>query len=352
MTLESLRQDIDRIDARILALLDERLEKGLLTRRHKTGTLDSGREAEVLDGVASRSKCLARPEFTQDLYRRIMAESKAVQDRGLRLIGFQGMHGAYSDAAARAWDAAAATMPFQEFSQVFDAVLSGDIDCGVVPVENTLGGIVGQVNSILVTTELRVIGAIDMPIDHCLLAAVGTDHREIRSAYSHGQALAQCRRFLERNRLDAIDWFDTAGAARMIAEQRPKGGAAIASRFAAQLYGLEVIKEGIQDSTTNRTRFFVIAMPTQSQVEAGTKCSAVFFTDDKAGSLFGVLEVFAKADINLTRIESVPNEPGDYAIFIDFDGSDHDPRVIKAIATARSLVRDFRMLGCYMERKL
>jgi len=350
MTLESLRQDIDRIDARILALLDERLEKGLLTRRHKTGTLDSSREAEVLGSVASRSKCLARPEFTQELYRRIMAESKAVQDKGLRMIGFQGMHGAYSDAAARAWDPSAATMPFQEFSQVFDAVLSGDIDYGVVPVENTLGGIVGQVNSILVTTELRVVGAIDMPIEHCLLAAPGTDHREIRSAYSHGQALAQCRRFLERNRLDAVDWFDTAGAARMIAEQRPKGGAAIASRFAAELYGLEVIKEGIQDAATNRTRFFVVSKSATAQ--AGNKCSAVFFTDDKAGSLFGVLEVFAQAGINLTRIESVPNEPGDYALFIDFEGSDQDARVTGAIASARTRVRDFRLLGCYVERKL
>lgn len=352
MTLESLRQDIDRIDARILALLDERLEKGLLTRRHKSGTLDPGREAEVLGSVAGRSQCLARPEFTEELYHRIMAESKAVQDRGPRLIGFQGMHGAYSDAAARAWEPAAATIPFQEFSQVFDAVLAGDTDFGVVPVENTLGGTVGQVNSILVTTELRVVGAIDMPIDHCLLAAPGTDHRDIRTAYSHGQALAQCRRFLERNRLDAVDWFDTAGAARMVAEQRPKGGAAIASRFAAQLYGLEVIKEGIQDAATNRTRFFVVARADTTPAEAGTKCSAVFFTDDKAGSLFAVLEVFAKADINLTRIESVPNEPGDYAIFIDFDGSDQEARVKKAIASARSLVRDFRMLGCYMERKL
>ncbi len=350
MTLASLRQDIDRIDARILALLDERLEKGLLTRRYKTGTLDSGREAEVLDGIASRSKCLARPEFTQDLYRRIMAESKAVQDQGLRLIGFQGMHGAYSDAAARAWDPAAATVSFQEFPQVFDAVLSGDIDCGVVPVENTLGGIVGQVNSILITTELRVIGAIDMPIEHCLLAAPGTDHREIRSVHSHGQALAQCRRFLERNRLEAVDWFDTAGAARMIAEQRPKGGAAIASRFAAELYGLEVIKEGIQDAATNRTRFFVVSKG--SAAPGGNKCSAVFFTDDKAGSLFGVLEVFARAGINLTRIESVPNEPGDYALFIDFEGSDQDSRVSEAVASARTRARDFRLLGCYAERKL
>ncbi|MBU1080292.1 MAG: ACT domain-containing protein, partial [Spirochaetes bacterium] len=280
----------------------------------------------------------------------IMAESKAVQDRGLKLVGFQGTHGAYSDAAARAWDGQAATIPFPEFAQVFDAVLSGDLDYGVVPVENTLGGIVGQVNSILVTTELRVVGAIDMPVNHCLLAAPGTDHRDIRTAYSHGQALAQCRRFLERNKLDAAEWFDTAGAARMIAEERPKGAAAVASRFASELYGLEIIKEGIQDSQANRTRFFVLAK--EAEGRPGNKCSAVFFADDKAGSLFGVLEVFAAAGINLTRIESVPNEPGDYAIFVDFDGSEGDSRVASAIEAARAQVREFRMLGCYDERKL
>ncbi|OHD27296.1 MAG: hypothetical protein A2Y38_23980 [Spirochaetes bacterium GWB1_59_5] len=279
-----------------------------------------------------------------------MAESKTAQDRDLKLVGFQGMHGAYSDAAAREWNHEAATIPFQEFSQVFDAVLAGDLDYGVVPVENTLGGIVGQVNSILVTTELRVVAAIDMPIHHCLLAAPGTDHRDIRTAYSHGQALSQCRRFLERNKLDGVVWFDTAGAARMVSEDRPKGAAAIASRFAAELYGLDIIKEGIQDSAANRTRFFVLSKGANGV--GGNKCSAVFFTNDKAGALFSVLEVFAKAGINLTRIESVPDEPGDYAIFIDFDGSDQDPRIAGAIEAARAQVRDFRMLGCYDERKL
>ena len=350
MTLEGLRTDIDRIDSRIMALLDERLEKGLLTKRHKKSTLDPAREAEILERVAGRSKCLASPDFTKELFKRFMAEGRSVQDRDLTLVGFQGMHGAYSEAAARSWKPDAATMPFKEFSDVFDAVLSGELDYGVVPVENTLGGIVGQVNSILVTTELRIIAAVDMPINHCLLAVPGMDHREIRSAYSHPQALAQCRRFLSRNKIDEVVWFDTAGSARMVAEERPKGAAAIASRFAAELYGLDIIKDGIQDSTVNRTRFFVLAK--EGGHAGGNKCSAVFFANDKAGSLFSVLQIFAKAEINLTRIESVPNEPGDYAILIDFDGSEKEPRVAAAIDAARALVADFRILGCYDERRL
>ncbi len=350
MTLDGLREDIDKIDARIMALLDERLEKGLLTKRYKDKTVDAGREAQVLERVAGHTRCLAGHEFTIDLYRRIIAESREVQDRGLCLVGFQGMHGAYSEIAARAWKAEAATIPFREFSNVFDAVLEEEIDYGIVPVENTLGGIVGQVNSILVSSELRVVGAVNMPVEHCLLAAPGQDHRDIRKVYSHGQALSQCRRFIARNKLDAVEWFDTAGAAKMLSEDRPKDAAAVASRFAAEFYGLEIIKEGIQDSASNRTRFFVLAKTSESA--AGNKCSIVFFTDDKAGALFTVLEIFAKAKINLTRIESVPNEPGDYAIFIDFDGSETDSHVSHALDSMRSLVKEFRLLGCYEERKI
>lgn len=350
MTLEKLRADIDRIDARLLSLLDERMEKALLTRRLKTGTQDSTREAEILSRVAQRSRCLAKEEFTTELYKAILAESRALQDGGIRLVGFQGVHGAYSETAIRAWDAAAAAIPFPEFSQVFDGVQAGSLDFGVVPVENTLGGIVGQVNSILVTTELRIVAAVDIPVAHCLLAAPGQDHREIRTAYSHPQALAQCRRFLERNKLDAVDYFDTAGAARMIAEERPSGRAAIAGRFAAELYGLEIIKEGIQDAANNRTRFFVLSKTAPEA--AGNKCSAVFFTNDKAGALFRVLEVFARSGINLTRIESVPNEPGDYAIFLDFEGSDREPAVNRAVEEASDLARGFKLLGCYREERL
>jgi prephenate dehydratase/chorismate mutase/prephenate dehydratase len=381
MTLENIRQDIDRIDARIVALLTERMEKGLLSRRFKSTTLDAGREQVVLQGVAARSAGLASPGFTEGLYKLILAESKAVQERSMPTVGFQGVHGAYGDSASRAWLPQGATIPCHDFSKVFEGVQAGFLDFGVVPVENTLGGTVGQVNSILASTDLHIVGAVDMPIEHCLLALPGQDHREIRYVYSHPQALSQCRRFLERNKLDGREFFDTAGAAKMLAEERPNGTAAIAGRFAAELYGLEIIKEGIQDASSNRTRFFALSKGgvalskgggtlskdggalakddgSTTRTEAalrGTdtqKCSAVFFANDKAGALFKVLEVFAKSNINLTRIESVPYNPGDYAIFLDFDGSDQDDKVQAAMESATAIARDFRKLGCYIERKL
>ncbi|HCO48612.1 MAG TPA: bifunctional chorismate mutase/prephenate dehydratase [Spirochaetaceae bacterium] len=350
MTLDDLRTDIDKIDARILSLLNERMEKAILTKKFKTSIVDTSREQIVLDKIRRSSHCLVEPKFAVDIYSFIISESKRLQAMGLQTIGFQGEHGAYSEVAARALLPQSAMMPCREFSDVFESVESGIFDCGIVPVENTLGGLVGPVNSILIYTNLKIIAAVDMPVKHCLLCVPGTDHRELRNVWSHSQALAQCRNFIARNHLEAIPYYDTAGAARTIAETRPKGVAVIASKFCADLYGLEIIKEDIQDSVHNRTRFFVVAM--NDGVGDGDRCSAVFTAGDKAGSLFAILKVFANASINLTRIESVPDTPGKYAIFIDFQGSIKDAKVASVIAKAEEMAEDFRVLGCYKETRL
>jgi prephenate dehydratase/chorismate mutase/prephenate dehydratase len=361
MTLEELRTDIDRIDERILALLAQRMEKALLTSSFKNGlTKDEAREEAVIARARRPSRRLVSPDFAAELYARIIEESRGLQEQELATIAFQGDHGAWSEAAALAWDPEIAAIPCREFVDVFEAVQEGRVDYGIVPVENTLGGLVGPVNAILVYADLDIVGAVDLPIRHCLVAIPGVDHREIRQAYSHNQALAQCRGFLARNRLDPLPYYDTAGAARMIAEERPRTAAALASRLAAELYGLDIIKEGVQDAENNRTRFFVLkrkgetaALPALKRgPSAGTKCSAVFHAEDKAGGLFGVLEIFAKDNINLTRIESVPDTPGDYAIFIDFDGSVDEPRVADAISAASASARGFRLLGCYEEKRI
>lgn len=356
MNLDDLRTDIDRIDERLLSLLEERMEKALLTKVFKEGRIgDPRREAEVLERARRPLRRLVSPDFAEGVWKALMAEGRSIQDRELATIGFQGEHGAWSEVAARAWKADYATIPCKEFVDVFDAVRDGNFDFGIVPVENTLGGLVGPVNAILVYADLRIVAAVDLPVRHCLLTLPGTDYREIRQAYSHVQALTQCRGFLARNHLDPVQYYDTAGAAKMIAEERPRDTAAIASRYAGELYGLEVIKEGIQDAEVNRTRFFVLAREDSAR-PAGKghrqKCSAVFNATDKAGGLFGVLEIFAKAEINLTRIESVPDKPGDYAIFIDFEGDEQEPRVAQAIAAATDKTRGFRILGCYDETRV
>jgi prephenate dehydratase/chorismate mutase len=350
MNLKDLRDSIDVLDARILALVNERMEKAILTSALKSEVEDKDRESEVLEKAKRSARCLLDHDFAEKFAKAVIGESKRLQALSLKTVGFQGEHGAYSEVAAKTWDDKAASIPCREFSDVFDSVEDGLFDFGIVPVENTLGGLIGPVNSILTYTDLHVVAAVSIPINHCLLVLPGTDHREIRSAFSHSQALSQCRHFLIRNKLDPLPYYDTAGAAKMLAYEKPKGSAAIASRLCADIYDLEILKEDIQDSNLNRTRFFVLSrMPSP---EEGNMCSVVFTTEHKAGALFQTLEIFAREGINLTRIESVPNKPGDYAIFIDFEGSIKEERVQRALNGVAKETVDFRLLGCYVERKI
>lgn len=347
MTLEDLRRDIDKIDTKVLLLLNERMERALLTRSFKTTTQDKDREAALLEKVRHASHNLIDPHFATGLYDEILTESKRLQEKNPLTIGFQGEHGAFSEMAALAYDAQIATIPCREFVDVFEGVETGLYSLGIVPVENTLGGLVEAVNAYLINTNLKIVAAVNLPVRHCLVAPQGADHRELRFVWSHSQALTQCRNFILRNHLEPIPYYDTAGAARAVAEGQPRDVAAISSRLAAELYGLDIIKEDIQDFKNNRTRFFILAKDSSEQ--NGDKCSIVFTAGDKAGSLFAVLEVFAKAGINLTRIESIPDKPGTYAIFIDLEGASKDPRVAESLDKVSNMTKGYRLLGCYRE---
>ena len=239
----------------------------------------------------------------------------------------------------------------KEFSEVFKGVNSGIYDFGIVPVENTLGGIVGEVNDIMFKTDLHIVGAVDLKIHHALMTLHDIDHREIKTVYSHPQALAQCREFLIRNKLEPSPFYDTAGAARWLTEKQPKGSAVIASKLAGDLYNLKIVKENIEDHEVNRTRFLILAKEAISKDMAGEKCSIVFSTKDKAGVLYEILNIFAEKNINLTRIESVPSRPGEYAFFVDFIGSSSDKPVSEVINQVKTRTSNFRFLGCYSEKK-
>ncbi|MEW6668188.1 MAG: bifunctional chorismate mutase/prephenate dehydratase [Thermodesulfobacteriota bacterium] len=349
MNLENIRKRIDILDIRIWGLLNERMEQALMARRYKNQVADLKRERRILDRIGECAPGLASETFLRRIYGEILEESKRLQGQDKRLIAFQGEHGAFGEIAALKWNKDLIPVPCGEFAEVFEGVGSGLYDLGIVPVENSLGGVVGQVNELVITTDLHVVGAVRLPVHLCLLAAPGTDHRDIRTVHSHPQALAQCRRFLSRNRLDPVPWHDTAGAARMISENRPGHSAAVASRLAARLYDLETLKEGIEDSPDNRTRFLVLSK--EPGRGGGEKCSILFSTEHKAGTLFRVLEVFAARGINLTRIESVPEGGGSYAFLLDFIGSDSDGNVMDALQKVREITTRLRMLGCYVEKE-
>jgi prephenate dehydratase/chorismate mutase/prephenate dehydratase len=348
MNLETIRKNIDLLDSEILKLLKDRMEQ--LTKKFKSQIEDSQRENEVIERIRNNSTGLIDADFIEKIYIEIIEESKNLQQNDWELFAFQGEHGAYSEVASRKWNSDFIPIPCREFADVFEGVKNGIYDFGIVPVENTLGGVVGQVNELLINTDLNFVGAVELPIHLCLLALPETDHREIHAVYSHPQALAQCRQFLARNKLDPIQYQDTAGAAKMLMETRPKASAAIASKLSAELYNLEILKENIEDLDRNLTRFIVLSR--EKNPEEGDKCSVIFSTEHKAGTLFRVLEVFAKNNINLTRIESIPDEPGNYAFFVDFVGSNKDKNVVEALDELKEITRNFRLMGCYKERKV
>jgi prephenate dehydratase len=240
--------------------------------------------------------------------------------------------------AARQLVPKGAYIPCLEFIDVFRGVEEGYFDLGVVPVENSLEGAVTQVNDLLTTTDLKVIGEVKVTVSHCLLATEATDYREIRQVFSHPQALAQCRNFLMRNKLEARPYYDTAGAAKMLARENPRAAAAIASSLCAELYDLEIIKEGIEDGPSNSTRFLLLSR--EPHPDNGDKTSTIFAVPHEAGRLYAVLKLFADAEINLTRIASMPlrSDPGNYSFFLDFEGSDKDAKVAEVLKKMEDLI--------------
>ena len=350
MELKDIRKRIDLLDSRILRILNYRMELALMAKKLKTSIEDKDREKEIIERIRVNSTGLINSEFVEKVYTEILKESKALQKRDHNLIGFQGDHGAYGEVALRSWNNEWVSVPCKGYSAVFEGIKKGLFDYGIVAVENTLGGVVGEVNELLVNTDLYVVGAVELPIYLCLLALPGTDHRDIRTVYSNSQALGQCRNFLSRNHLEPVQYYDSAGAAKMLAEDTPKSSAVIASRLAAEIYNLEIIKEDIDDFERNMTRFLILSAK-ENKAE-GDKCSILFSTAHRAGTLFSVLEIFAKQNINLTRIGSIQSGAGNYTFFLDFIGSNRDEKIISAIEQIKKVASNLRFMGCYKEIKV
>lgn len=348
MDLSDIRKKIDTIDFEILKLLNSRMEYGLRTKRFKNGITDEKRESEVIEYIRKHSQGLIEPEFCKSLFLQVIAEGKRLQGEDLKLIGFQGEHGAFSEIAAGQFDSGLICISCHEYREVFEAVDSGLIHYGIFPAENTLGETVPDVNEFLVDRDLQISGEVKLPIRYCLLALPETDPREIRLVYSSRHALSECQNFLTKRGLEGRPYHDAAGAAKMLLRERPKGSAAIASRFASDFYNLATLEEAVEDHHNNITRFLILS---KSGGKEGNKCSIVFATEHRAGTLFRVLKEFADEGINLTRIESVLNrdDPGNYLFFVDFHGSSADGSVQRALGRVREMTRLFKFLGCYPE---
>ncbi len=351
MNLEKIRERIDQIDYEILKILNERIELALRSKKFKGEIYDKKREDQLMKQLKNYSGILnlVQSDFVEKLFKEIIAESRKLQKKKTKLIGFQGEHGAFGEMAARVFDMNLTTIPCNNFIDVFEGVERDYFDLGIVPVENSLGGAITQANELLIKTELKVIGAVRLQISHCLLLLPESNYREIRTVYSHPQALSQCRDFLIRHQMEGRAFYDTAGAARMLSKERLKMTAVIASRLAAQLYNLDVIKENIEDNPTNFTRFLLLGK--RERHAESNKCSIIFSTPHRAGSLYEVLKIFTEANVNLTRIESFPHRdyPGNYVFFLDFQNENGQESIKAILEKVKRKTKMFKYLGCYEE---
>jgi prephenate dehydratase len=266
-------------------------------------------------------------------------------------IAFQGELGAYSEEAVRNLDPAAVPVPCREFLDVAHAVESGTATAGVLPIENTLAGsVVGSYDALTACEALCVVAETVVDIHHCVLAPRGATLAGLATIESHPVALAQCMRFFrERPAIVARAAYDTAGAARDIAERADPLAGAIAGRAAAERYSLEILAANVEDRADNQTRFLLVTRAPRA-LEAGVaaRTALLITTPNIPGALLRVLEPLAAHGINMSKLESRPaGEPWHYRFFLELDHPAGDPSLPAAIAQLRGATESLRVLGTY-----
>ncbi len=267
-------------------------------------------------------------------------------------VAFQGESGAYSESASLAlFGPDAELVPCDTFDIVFGGVEDGRFDYGVVPVENSLAGSIHRNYDLLLQHELHIVAEHVLRVSHCLIGHPGVRLEEIRRVYSHPQALAQCEGSLAAlGDVEVIAAHDTAGSVRLVKERGERDAAAIASAYAAEVYGMAILREAFEDESTNYTRFVAVAdEPQMPGPGVDAKTSIAFAGINRPGLLFRCLSAFALRDIDLTKIESRPLKgvPWQYIFYVDFAGSLQDEVCRRALEHLREMSTFVRVFGSY-----
>ncbi|XP_058763363.1 arogenate dehydratase/prephenate dehydratase 1, chloroplastic-like [Vicia villosa] len=291
-------------------------------------------------------------------------DSSSASDGSKLRVGYQGVPGAYGeDAAFRAYPKCE-TVPCEDYEAAFKAVELWLVDKAVLPIENSVDGSIHRNYDLLLRHRLHIVGEVQLLVNHCLLGLPGVSKEELNSVMSHPQALAQCKTLLDDLGVDKVGDQDTAVAAKRVAINCVRHIGAIASSRAAEIYGLDILAEGIQDDDENVTRFLVLARePRIPGTDGPHKTSIVFSLQGGPGALFKALSVFSMRDINLSKIESRPlkqrplrivddsnqgsSKYFDYLFYIDFEASMAEPRAQKALGQLQEIASFLRVFGCY-----
>lgn len=374
MDLSELRVQIDAIDKDIVELYERRMDICRQVAEYKIENgkkvFDKVREEEKIAKVKSLTHNAFNSVGIQELFEQIMSMSRKLQyqllaekgalgklpfiavdkldQEGARVV-FQGAEGAYSQAAMRQYFGdKISSIHVDTFRDAMAAIEEGSADFAVLPIENSTAGIVSEIYDLLVEYENYIVGEQIIKIEHCLLGLPGTKLEDIHTVYSHPQSLMQSARFLSEHDWKQISMQNNAFAARKVAEEQDRSQAAIASAYAGETYGLEVLKRGVNQSSNNSTRFIIVTNQKIFKKDA-KKISICFEVPHESGSLYHMLSHFIYNGLNICKIESRPIEDRtwEYRFFLDFEGNLSDSAVKNALRGLRDEARNMKILGNY-----
>lgn len=376
--LKQLRQEIDVIDRQLVDLFKQRMEvaRGVAEYKIASGipVLDPERERQVLEAKAAM---VTEPEMKADvnkLFETIMSMSRAHQRAVMKekepdppgffrqyrevfpavenpRVVYQGMPGAYSEeAAVNFFGPDVNSIGLNRFEDAFEALKRGEADYAVLPIENSTTGAIRQVYDLLTEHQFYMVGETTVKVEHCLMALPGVAIDEITHVYSHEQGLFQSDRFLDRH----PDWrrvplLDTAGSAKYVSESGERTKAAICSRRAADVYGLNVLVQGTNHNGENYTRFAVISRRPELR-QGSNKITAIFNLPHQSGSLHEILTIFAVNGLNLVKLESrpMPGRKWEYMFFVEFTGNLQAPGMDAILRELDQSTDQFRVVGNYV----
>jgi chorismate mutase / prephenate dehydratase len=353
--LDRLRKSIDMLDDELLNLLNRRseivIEVGNIKRTQKSTFYKPDRERQILERLTGLNEGPFPNDALKAIYREILSASVSLEEP--LKVTCLGPLGTFTHLAAlRHFGSSSAFVPVDSIKKVFENVETGKAEYGVVPIENSNEGVVSYTLDMFMDSDLQVVAEIILEVSHNLLSKQ-TNITKIKKVYSHPQALAQCRGWLESNMpgVPAKEATSTAKAAELAA--REKDTAAIASEIAARMYDLNILERNIQDSRRNITRFLVISKEFPHRT-GNDKTSVMFSIKHKPGSLYEVLLPFKRAKINLTKIESRPSKrkAWEYIFFVDMEGHVEDKKVKKAIDSLKENCLYLKVLGSYPQGRI
>ncbi len=349
--LSDLRSQIEKIDEEILSLIKKRLEiaKEIVDAKNQKNmkVYDPDRENKVINKIKKISEKLSLPEdYILDIYTVIISMTRNSQ--GILSVAFLGPEGTFSDIAVeKKFGYDISKIPVRSIPDIFREVSNGKADIGVVPIENSYNGIVPQTLDEFVDSHLKIVGELYLRVHHSLLSTEKSLDK-IKRLYSHPQAIAQCKMWIENNlkEVEIIETLSTALASQMA--KNDKSSACIGNEILSKKYGLNILETNIEDDPHNLTRFWIIG-DHQTSSTGNDKTTILCYIKDKPGALFDMIKPFKDLNVNMTKIESRPSKikPWDYMFFIDFEGHVNDENIKLLLSEVEKHTSFLKVIGSY-----